>query len=146
MATVGAFTIIVNDNKVLLVKRTDFHMYDLPGGRKEKNESIEECAIREVMEETGYKVKFTGKVGIYNRPELNDEQHVFIAEIIGGEAIIKGDETAKLKWCGLHLLPLFMVPHRKKQIKDYKNGIRNRILTLKEPLIIKLVQRKHFAK
>ena len=40
-----------NPLKVLLMKRNGF--WDIPKGKLEKGESIEECAIREVEEETG---------------------------------------------------------------------------------------------
>lgn len=37
--------------QVLLIRRDE--VWDLPKGKLEKNESIEECAVREVAEETG---------------------------------------------------------------------------------------------
>lgn len=37
--------------RVLLIKRNGY--WDIPKGKLEKNESIEECALREVCEETG---------------------------------------------------------------------------------------------
>lgn len=45
------------DGKIMLLhyRRSDF--YQLPGGGKMSEESTEECAVREVEEETGYKVK-----------------------------------------------------------------------------------------
>jgi ADP-ribose pyrophosphatase YjhB (NUDIX family) len=93
MATQGAFSIIINikNNKILLVRRKDWRVWDLPGGRVEKNESEEICAIRETLEETGFKIKVIKKIGAYNRPSRNDTQHVFLAEIAGGNAITTGD-------------------------------------------------------
>ena len=48
----GSFTIIVNSDrdKLLLVKRRDVPVWDLPGGRLEKGDSDLECAIREAKE------------------------------------------------------------------------------------------------
>lgn len=40
-----------SSKKVLLIKRNGF--WDLPKGKLEEGESIEECAVREVEEETG---------------------------------------------------------------------------------------------
>ena len=54
---------IKKDNKVLMLKRdkkkNDIHkgFYLAPGGKFEMNETPEECAIREVFEETGLVVK-----------------------------------------------------------------------------------------
>ncbi|MBU0929712.1 MAG: NUDIX domain-containing protein, partial [Nanoarchaeota archaeon] len=57
---VGVGVYIIKDNKILFGKRKGFHgsgTWCPPGGHLEFNESIEECAIREVMEETGIKIK-----------------------------------------------------------------------------------------
>lgn len=53
--TIGCFTIVENgEGKILLVKRKDYPVWDLPGGRMEKHEQPETCAIREMEEETGH--------------------------------------------------------------------------------------------
>ena len=48
--------IVIDDDKVLLVKQNDGHTA-FPKGHMEKGETEEECAIRETFEETGLKVK-----------------------------------------------------------------------------------------
>lgn len=45
--------VVYKQEKILIIKR--FGMYDLPKGHLEKNENIEQCAIREVEEECGAK-------------------------------------------------------------------------------------------
>lgn len=47
---VGAKAIIVKDDKVLIVKNTK-GLWEVPGGRIDKNESIEEALHRELREE-----------------------------------------------------------------------------------------------
>ena len=42
-----------NEDQVLMIFRNDF--WDLPKGKLEKNETLGECALREVEEETGVK-------------------------------------------------------------------------------------------
>ncbi len=57
---VGVAAIVIKDQKVLLGKRKDAHgsgTWAFPGGHLEFNESIESCAKREVLEETGLSVK-----------------------------------------------------------------------------------------
>ncbi|MEC1626996.1 NUDIX hydrolase [Bacillus mojavensis] len=121
--TEGAFVIVTNAKRqILLVKRKDVPLWDLPGGRVESGETPEAAAIREVMEETGYLIELSGKLGVYQRPKFQDEQHVFAGNITGGQAIGNGMETAGLKWFSPERLPLLMVPNRKMQIRDFLNG------------------------
>jgi 8-oxo-dGTP pyrophosphatase MutT (NUDIX family) len=52
-----------NADSLLMIKRYGF--WDLPKGHLEKGESLEECAIREVEEETGVKnLNIESKIGI----------------------------------------------------------------------------------
>lgn len=51
---VGARAVIRDDaGRVLLIKRSDNGHWSLPAGAMELGESITECAVREVFEETG---------------------------------------------------------------------------------------------
>ncbi len=52
--------IVEKDGKYLMILRKK--KWDLPKGKKEKKETIEKCARREVEEETGVKVKIDHKV------------------------------------------------------------------------------------
>ena len=56
---VGVGVIIEKNGQVLLLKRTNVHgagSWSTPGGHLEYGESPEECAIREVKEETGLNI------------------------------------------------------------------------------------------
>ncbi|MBU5243096.1 NUDIX hydrolase [Lactococcus lactis] len=119
MKTSGAFVICQNDeDKILLVKRRDFPLWDLPGGRVERAEKIEQAAIRECFEETGFIIKINDLSGIYFNPELNDRQYIFSGGMIGGHSIDYGEETAAVRFFSPNHLPFFMIPHRKMQIKN----------------------------
>lgn len=143
MSTRGAFAIVVGgDRKILLVRRTDAPLWDLPGGRVKKEEDVEACVIRETQEETGYCVRILNKIGVYQRPCFLDTQHVYLGEITGGRAIKKGDETSKLQWFSLNKLPILMVPHRKRQIRDYKRGKTNSTSTLKDSKILIMLMKR----
>ena len=60
--------VVIEEEKVLLTKRDDFHIWCLPSGGVEDGETVVEAAIRETKEETGIDVKITRMVGIYSRP------------------------------------------------------------------------------
>ena len=85
---IGCRGIIIQNNKILLsyIKKADWWM--IPGGGLEPNETISECCVREVHEETGYLVTplchFLEIDEYY--AEFRYVIHYFVCEIIGQEA------------------------------------------------------------
>lgn len=137
MKTEGAFTILTDEkDQILLAKRRDYPIWDLPGGRVETNETPTDCAIREVEEETGYQIEISEKIGVYDRPDKNDSQHIYLGRIVGGFPIQQNDETKGLRFFAIKKLPLLMVPHRRRQINDYVNGDRNKSETLSDASLL----------
>lgn len=49
---------IIKDEKALLLMHPKFHKWLPPGGHLEENETPHECALREVLEETGLRIGF----------------------------------------------------------------------------------------
>ncbi|WP_186576998.1 NUDIX hydrolase [Aquibacillus kalidii] len=116
----GCFSIVTNHKgEILLAKRKDYPLWDLPGGKLEQGEMLVDCAIRETKEETGYIISIKRKIGEYYQPQYDDTQHLFLAELEGGLPIQDGPETEKVEWFLPNNLPLWMIPNRKKQIKNY---------------------------
>ncbi|MCJ0543842.1 NUDIX domain-containing protein [Enterococcus cecorum] len=114
----GAFNVVICNQKVLLVKRRDFPLWDLPGGVVESDELPSEAAIREMYEETGYEVQIDYEFARYIDKTRNDCQHLFISHIISGELKRTTTETRDLRWFSLNRLPLLIIPNRKRQIRD----------------------------
>ncbi|WP_300123383.1 NUDIX hydrolase [uncultured Enterococcus sp.] len=114
----GAFNVVICNQKVLLVKRRDFPLWDLPGGVVELDELPSEAAIREMYEETGYEVQINYEFARYIDKTRNDCQHLFVSQIVGGELKRITSETRDLRWFSLNQLPLFIIPNRKRQIQD----------------------------
>jgi len=55
MHTPSAGGVVVHDGKILVIASPRRNLLDLPKGTIEPNESIEDAAVREVEEETGYR-------------------------------------------------------------------------------------------
>lgn len=93
----GAAGICVNERSELLMVLEGGHGNDgkwsIPTGGLEKNETPEECVLREIEEETGYATEVISKIkvkkGVYEHFDLAYEVHYFSVNIIGGEAKIQ---------------------------------------------------------
>ena len=62
----SACVITERDDRILLIDRSDGMGYTIPGGIVRYKETVEQCVLREVREETGYTVTLDGIVGVYS--------------------------------------------------------------------------------
>jgi len=128
---VGVGVVIFKEGKVLLGKRKNAHgegSWSFPGGHLEYGEQVEDCAIREVMEETGLEVKFVKRLDFTNDIFEKEDKHYItlfvLAKIVGGK--LENKEPHKLErweWCVIDNLPspLFLaIEHLIKQGFDFK--------------------------
>ncbi|MGW4769811.1 NUDIX hydrolase [Nocardia sp. NPDC004278] len=60
--------ILDDDDRILLLQRSDNGLWAPPGGAQDFGEYIADTAVRETREETGIDVQITGLVGIYTNP------------------------------------------------------------------------------
>lgn len=60
-------TVVVKDKKFLIVEENidDHVVYNQPAGHLEANESLQDAAIRETLEETGWQVDLQAIIGVY---------------------------------------------------------------------------------
>lgn len=109
--------------KVLLVKRLDFPVWTLPGGRIEEGEKPEEAAERETLEETGLKVniiKSLGKSKVKFFPPAG-LTYLFAGIVVSGK-FKRNPEIKEIKFWPLDKLPWSILPYIRKRIKDgYQN-------------------------
>ena len=101
---IGVAAIVIKDNKVLLGNRKNAHgagTWAFPGGHLEYKESIEECAKREVFEETGIHIKNIRYGTFTNDIFLKDQKHYVtlfvISEYDEGDLELKEPEKCE-KW------------------------------------------------
>ncbi|KND47639.1 MAG: hypothetical protein AB201_01750 [Parcubacteria bacterium C7867-006] len=99
--TMKAGCVVVNDNnEVLLVSRVDEDIWSYPKGHAEAGENLEDVAVREVLEETGYEVEIISRLSDlkYLRGGTDEEIVVamFKAKSLGQKAT--AEEGTKSKW------------------------------------------------
>lgn len=141
---------IRKNGKILMLHRTkkknDIHegKWLGVGGKLEKGESPEECAVREVFEETGLHVESLKLSGLFTFPDFNNGEdwygYLYVIENFTGELIdspeghLEWIEESKIfdlnMWAGDELFLRWMLENRlfsakfmydeKGRLKDYK--------------------------
>ena len=126
MPTLGVAVAILDDNRILLIKREDFEVWALPGGGVDAGESLAQAAVREAREETGLEVSLTCLVGVYSRPDWDHGEHVvlFAAAPIGGCLLQDTDgEALDARYFARQDLPEALVPWHRQRICDALDGV-----------------------
>ena len=109
----GVAVIILRNNRILLGERIGSHganTWATPGGHLELGESIEQCAAREVLEETGLTLTAIKKFQFTNDIFEQEAKHYItlfvIASCHDNEAqIMEPDKCKQWQWCSLDNLP-----------------------------------------
>lgn len=126
---VGIGVMLIKDGKVLLGKRKGKHgngEYAWPGGHFEYMESFEECARREVMEETGMQITNVRFLRLYNLKEYAPKHYVdigLIADWQSGEPqVLEPEKCESWDWYDLANLPSPLFAAIPSYIEAYKTG------------------------
>lgn len=119
--------------RLLWQQRSDFGWWGLPGGVLELNESLPQCVVREVKEETGLDVQPVHLIGIYTSPDFdiiypNGDQvqqvtAAFECRLTGGQLQADGIETQALAWHEAHDVPE-TAPWYRAMVADLLSGQR----------------------
>lgn len=98
-------TIIIENNKVLLIQQTD-NAWGFPKGHIENNETEQETAIRETKEETNLDVEIISNKKYITNYKINneiDKEVIFFLAKKTSDKIKKQDEEIKnIKWVDLN--------------------------------------------
>ena len=116
--------------KVLLIERGDDPFkgcWAFPGGFMNMDETTEQCAIRELEEETGMKVSEVHQIGAYSKMDRDPRGRtvtVAYLAIVDAPMAVKGqDDAAKAQWFPLLALPELAFDHdeiMRDAVKKYK--------------------------
>ena len=110
----AVYGIVFNEAKteVLLIKRRDIPVWVLPGGGLDPAEDPEAGAVREVLEETGFKVTVLRKVAEYLPVnKMTYFSHLYECRISSGIALT-GAETKDIRFFPLSALPPLPPPFK----------------------------------
>jgi 8-oxo-dGTP diphosphatase len=117
--TIGAFAIITDaENRILWCLRSDYNIWNLPGGSVENGEAPWDCVIREVKEETGLDIVVEKLTGIYSKPEENDLVFSYKCRVVAGDLQIN-EEAKEIEYFDLNKLPQNIVYKQVARVKDY---------------------------
>ena len=122
--TLGARVMLVDGDKVLLIRHTYVPGWQFPGGGVGPGETMEAAARREVLEETGCRV--TGAMelfGIYhNSSTVTDRDHVgfYVARTFEQAFVHTGNfEIAEVGWFDRRALPDKVTPATSQRVDEY---------------------------
>lgn len=124
----AAIALFNSGGNILLLRRKDNDKWTMPGGTLEFGESMTDCAIREVREETGLQIRITGLIGTYTDPHIliaysdgevrQEFTLVYAAEIESGDLRID-DESKEAAWVPLSsAIELPSAESQRRRLKD----------------------------
>jgi len=132
---VGVGVMILKNGKILLGKRhpdkeeasglKEAGTWTMPGGKLDFQESFEECAKRETLEECGIKLNKVKVMCINN--DKNEHAHfitigLFSDDFEGEPKVIEPDKITEWSWFDLNNLPYPLFSPTKKMLDNYKEN------------------------
>ena len=129
---VGAAVLVLDEqDRLLMMKRSDIGRWGIPGGGAEPGETVEDVARREAREETNLEIGEMSLFGVFSGPELyykypnGDEVYnvsiVYISHDWCGEVKLNG-EHSEWKWFGACEIPDDISPPIKPIIEQFKSS------------------------
>ncbi|HEY4202916.1 MAG TPA: NUDIX domain-containing protein [Devosiaceae bacterium] len=126
--TLGARVILIDGDKVFLIRHTYLPGWQFPGGGVEPGETAEHSGAREVMEETGLRV--TGPMelfGLYhNTNPATNRDHVAVylcRSFEKAKDFHKSYEIADGQWFAVDALPDDLTPATAKRLAEVFRGV-----------------------
>lgn len=120
--------------KVLLIQRgIDPYKgcWAFPGGFMNMDETTEQCAFRELEEETGLKIGEVHQIGAYSRVDRDPRGRTitvaYLAVVDAPIAVIGQDDAAKAQWFPLSALPELAFDHAdimRDAVRKYKEIVK----------------------
>lgn len=110
--------VLIEGGNVLLIRRARDPFkgeWAIPGGRIEDDETAEQCALREMKEETGLDIELIRMTGLYSDPARDPRKIIaagYLVRRLGGQ-VQAGDDAGEAQWFPLTGLPPLCADHAK---------------------------------
>lgn len=104
--------------KILLIERgiePYKGMWALPGGFIQENETAEDCATRELKEETGLQVTTLKQLQLFSTVDRDPRGRVITMAfyaLVRSQKVLGGDDAAKAQWFDIDKLPSLAFDHQ----------------------------------
>mgnify|MGYP002856908980 CR=1 FL=1 len=134
---IGIGVMIKKGNKILLGHRVNKAVdtggiyepdsWCLPGGKQDYDETIFECAIREVKEETNLNISRLEVFGAMD--DIQPDRHFVTIQVIannysGEVKVMEEDKQDDWQWFDLNNLPTNLYSPSRKFIEEYKRKVK----------------------
>ncbi len=115
--SVAADSIVFNDGKILLIRRRKEPYkgyYALPGGILDDDETLEQCAVRELKEETGLDGEVVSLLDVFSDPKRDPRVRmisaIFVVRATGG-SLKAGDDAMDAAFMDIGGIPPLAYDH-----------------------------------
>jgi A/G-specific adenine glycosylase len=115
-----AIGIVQRGDKVLIALRPPEgllgNLWEFPGGKRERHESLAACCKREMEEETGLQVEVGERIAIvkHTYTHFKITLHAFLCRYVSGDASPKSSQ--EVRWVKIHELNQFAFPKANKSV------------------------------
>ncbi len=136
---VGIGVFVFKDGKFLVGCRQKAHgdgSWSVPGGHLEYGETFEDTAKRELLEETGLRIKNVRFGAVTNDYFIEEDKHYITIWMLsdwesGKEKITEPDKFVTLKWCDFNNLPTpLFLPWQQLLASQFINSIKKNLQNL----------------
>lgn len=119
--TIGARILLIQDNKILLVKHTYMPGWFTIGGGVDAGESPLQAIHRELREEVGVQLKKPPALFSVYHTNINKQDN-YVVLYVGGEhtqELVQSPEILEQKWFAFDALPHDITPATLRRIQEY---------------------------